>query len=112
MLIMFPRKSRRSHSVSSASASPAATNISASKIRSGVGMRSAASECGRSGLYRIRFAPRRGAPTRAMSSSRTGGEILVANLVAQGVTHAFAVPGESYLPVLDALYDARDRIEL
>ncbi len=47
-----------------------------------------------------------------MSSHRTGGEILVANLVAQGVTRAFAVPGESYLAVLDALYDARDRIEL
>ncbi|HYR00292.1 MAG TPA: thiamine pyrophosphate-binding protein [Casimicrobiaceae bacterium] len=47
-----------------------------------------------------------------MPSSRTGGEILVANLVAQGVTHAFAVPGESYLPVLDALYDARDRLAL
>jgi len=47
-----------------------------------------------------------------VSSSRTGGEILVANLVAQGVTHAYAVPGESYLAVLDALYDARDRIDL
>ncbi len=47
-----------------------------------------------------------------MSSHRTGGEILVANLVAQGVTRAFAVPGESYLAVLDALYDVRDRIEL
>lgn len=44
--------------------------------------------------------------------SRTGGEILVANLLAQGVTHAFCVPGESYLAVLDALYDVRDRIEL
>jgi len=43
---------------------------------------------------------------------RTGGEILVANLLAQGVTHAFCVPGESYLAVLDALYDVRDRIEL
>ena len=47
-----------------------------------------------------------------MNPSRTGGEILVANLVAQGATHAFAVPGESYLPVLDALYDARDRLSL
>ena len=41
---------------------------------------------------------------------RTGGEILVANLVAQRVTHAFGVPGESYLAVLDALHDARDRL--
>ena len=47
-----------------------------------------------------------------MTSSRTGGEILVANLVAQGATHAFAVPGESYLAVLDALYDVRDRLSL
>jgi acetolactate synthase-1/2/3 large subunit len=41
---------------------------------------------------------------------RTGGEILVANLVAQRVTHAFGVPGESYLAVLDALHDVRDRL--
>src|SRR5438105_8560471 len=41
---------------------------------------------------------------------RSGGEILVANLIAQGTTHLFGVPGESYLPVLDALYDAADRI--
>ncbi|MEO8486851.1 MAG: thiamine pyrophosphate-binding protein [Betaproteobacteria bacterium] len=41
---------------------------------------------------------------------RSGGEILVASLVAQGVTHLFGVPGESYLPVLDALFDARDRL--
>jgi acetolactate synthase-1/2/3 large subunit len=43
---------------------------------------------------------------------RTGGEILVANLLAQGATHAFCVPGESYLPVLDALFDVRDRLQL
>jgi acetolactate synthase-1/2/3 large subunit len=41
---------------------------------------------------------------------RTGGEILVANLVAQRATHAFGVPGESYLAVLDALYDVADRL--
>ena len=41
---------------------------------------------------------------------RSGGEILVASLVAQGVTHLFGVPGESYLPVLDALVDVRDRL--
>jgi acetolactate synthase-1/2/3 large subunit len=41
---------------------------------------------------------------------RSGGEILVANLIAQGTTHLFGVPGESYLPVLDALYDVRDRL--
>src|SRR5947207_5862039 len=43
--------------------------------------------------------------------SRSGGEILVANLIAQGTTHAFGVPGESFLPVLDALYDVGDRVE-
>jgi acetolactate synthase-1/2/3 large subunit len=47
-----------------------------------------------------------------MTCDRSGGEILVANLLAQGTTHAFCVPGESYLPVLDALYDVRDRLQL
>ena len=37
--------------------------------------------------------------------SRTGGQILVAQLAAQGVEHVFCVPGESYLAVLDALHD-------
>ncbi len=40
------------------------------------------------------------------SNGRTGGRILVDGLVAQGVDHVFCVPGESYLAVLDALYDA------
>jgi acetolactate synthase-1/2/3 large subunit len=40
------------------------------------------------------------------SSSRTGGQILVDQLVRQGVDHLFCVPGESYLAVLDALHDA------
>ncbi|HKP67188.1 MAG TPA: thiamine pyrophosphate-binding protein [Casimicrobiaceae bacterium] len=43
-------------------------------------------------------------------TSRSGGEILVANLLAQRATHAFGVPGESYLAVLDALYGVRDRL--
>ena len=38
--------------------------------------------------------------------TRTGGEILVANLLAQGASHAFCVPGESYLAALDALHDS------
>src|SRR3954452_18500598 len=37
---------------------------------------------------------------------RTGGQILVDQLLAQGVERANCVPGESYLAVLDALYDA------
>ena len=44
--------------------------------------------------------------------ARIGGHILADALVAQGITHAFAVPGESYLDVLDGLYAARDRIHL
>jgi acetolactate synthase-1/2/3 large subunit len=36
---------------------------------------------------------------------RTGGEILVDQLVAQGVHHVFCVPGESYLAALDAFRD-------
>jgi acetolactate synthase I/II/III large subunit len=46
------------------------------------------------------------------SPMRTGGSILVDNLLCQGVDLAFCVPGESYLPVLDALYDVRDRLRL
>ncbi len=38
--------------------------------------------------------------------SRSGGQVLVDELLLHGVTHAYCVPGESYLPVLDALYDA------
>ncbi len=39
--------------------------------------------------------------------TRTGARILVDQLVIQGVNHAFCVPGESYLAVLDALHDTR-----
>jgi acetolactate synthase-1/2/3 large subunit len=41
-----------------------------------------------------------------VSSPRTGGQILVDQLIAQGVDTLFCVPGESYLAVLDALHDA------
>jgi acetolactate synthase-1/2/3 large subunit len=37
--------------------------------------------------------------------------LLVECLVAQGVTHCFGVPGESYLAVLDGLHLHRDRIQ-
>ncbi|MDQ1078847.1 acetolactate synthase-1/2/3 large subunit [Pseudoroseomonas cervicalis] len=43
---------------------------------------------------------------------RTGGQLLADALVAQGVTHAFCVPGESYLDLLDGLYANSDRINL
>jgi acetolactate synthase-1/2/3 large subunit len=38
--------------------------------------------------------------------ARTGGQILVDQLVAQGVKRVYCVPGESYLAALDALHDA------
>ncbi|WP_288459918.1 thiamine pyrophosphate-binding protein [uncultured Sphingomonas sp.] len=40
-----------------------------------------------------------------MESKRTGGRVLVDNLVAQGCDRIFTVPGESFLAVLDALHD-------
>jgi acetolactate synthase-1/2/3 large subunit len=44
--------------------------------------------------------------------ARSGGQILVDQLVLHGADHAFCVPGESYLAVLDALYGAREQIRL
>jgi len=40
------------------------------------------------------------------TSSKNGGRLIVDYLQAQGVERVFCVPGESYLPVLDALYDS------
>jgi acetolactate synthase-1/2/3 large subunit len=40
--------------------------------------------------------------------SLSGGQLVVASLRAHGVRHAFSVAGESYLEVLDALFDAPD----
>jgi acetolactate synthase-1/2/3 large subunit len=47
-----------------------------------------------------------------LNNERTGGAILVDNLIAQGATLAYCVPGESYLPVLDAFHDVEDRLRL
>lgn len=41
-----------------------------------------------------------------MATHQTGGQILVEQLKIHGVSHVFCVPGESFLAVLDALYDA------
>ncbi|HEU4650104.1 MAG TPA: thiamine pyrophosphate-binding protein, partial [Croceibacterium sp.] len=41
--------------------------------------------------------------------TRHGGKILADALVAQGARIGFGVPGESYLPVLDGMYDVRER---
>jgi acetolactate synthase-1/2/3 large subunit len=43
---------------------------------------------------------------------RSGGQILVDQLLIHGTDTAFCVPGESYLEVLDALHDAAPRIKL
>lgn len=48
----------------------------------------------------------------AHHAPRPGGKLLADALVAQGVTHAFCVPGESYLDLLDGLYAVRNRIQL
>jgi acetolactate synthase I/II/III large subunit len=47
-----------------------------------------------------------------MANARTGGQALIEALRIHGTTHAFCVPGESYLAALDALYDVRDTIKL
>jgi acetolactate synthase-1/2/3 large subunit len=47
-----------------------------------------------------------------MGVTRTGGQVLVDQLRLHGTDLAFCVPGESYLAVLDALYDAREEIRL
>ena len=45
-----------------------------------------------------------------MNSQKIAGHLLVECLVAQGVTHAFGVPGESYLAVLDGFHRHADQI--
>src|SRR5271155_4693265 len=46
------------------------------------------------------------------TDARSGARLLVDQLLVQGVTHVFCVPGESYLSILDALYDVRSSIRL
>ena len=41
-----------------------------------------------------------------MNNSRSGGQLVVDALEVHGVDYIFGVPGESYLPVLDALHDS------
>ena len=43
---------------------------------------------------------------------RSAAQVLVDQLVIHGATMAFCVPGESFLDVLDALYERRDCIRL
>jgi acetolactate synthase-1/2/3 large subunit len=42
--------------------------------------------------------------------NRTGGQIVLDQLAANGIDAAFCVPGESFLALLDALYDAPTRL--
>ena len=42
---------------------------------------------------------------KAKDNLRTAAEVLVDQLIVNGVKHAFCVPGESYLAVLDAFHD-------
>ncbi|MCA0942841.1 thiamine pyrophosphate-binding protein [Salipiger pacificus] len=44
--------------------------------------------------------------------ARTGGKVLVDQLLIHGADCAYCVPGESYLEVLDALHDVRERFTL
>lgn len=48
--------------------------------------------------------------TSGAQAGRQAGHLIVECLVAQGVTHAFGVPGESYLAVLDGFHAYRDQI--
>ncbi len=45
-------------------------------------------------------------------AARMGGRVLADALVAQGIDHVFSVPGESFLDVLDGLYDNRQKLKL
>jgi acetolactate synthase-1/2/3 large subunit len=49
---------------------------------------------------------------QAKLAERTVATQIVESLLVNGVQHVFCVPGESYLPVLDALADVSDRIAL
>ena len=46
-----------------------------------------------------------------VTTPKIGGHLLVECLVAQGATHAFGVPGESYLAVLDGFHLHREKIQ-
>lgn len=46
------------------------------------------------------------------SNVRTGGQVLIDALIAQGADLAFCVPGESYLAALDAMHDVQDTFRM
>ncbi|MDG2474552.1 MAG: thiamine pyrophosphate-binding protein [Paracoccaceae bacterium] len=43
---------------------------------------------------------------------RTGGKILVDQLISRGTNQVFCVPGESYLEILNAFYDVPDKVKV
>lgn len=51
-------------------------------------------------------------PQDVTPQGRTGGQVLVDQLLIHGADTAYCVPGESYLEVLDALYDVKDQFTL
>jgi acetolactate synthase-1/2/3 large subunit len=53
-----------------------------------------------------------GKPASVTAPSLTSAQALVQCLALNGVNRVFLVPGESYLAVIDALFDVRDRIEV
>jgi acetolactate synthase-1/2/3 large subunit len=45
-----------------------------------------------------------------LTKTRTGGRLVVDQLIAHGADRIYGVPGESFLPVLDALHDVEERL--
>lgn len=48
---------------------------------------------------------------KSPTQPRSGGHLLIEQLAAFGVRRVFMVPGESFLPCMDALYDRKDTVE-
>jgi acetolactate synthase-1/2/3 large subunit len=46
------------------------------------------------------------------AATRTGGQVLVDTLIAQGADLAYCVPGESFLAALDAMHDVQDSFRM
>ena len=44
-------------------------------------------------------------------AQKTGGQIIVDHLVNNGIDRVFSVPGESFLGVMDALYDRANEVQ-
>ncbi|MDH5750577.1 MAG: thiamine pyrophosphate-binding protein, partial [Rhodospirillales bacterium] len=49
---------------------------------------------------------------KTTGTQRTGGRMIVESLLGHGVDTVFCVPGESYLEIMDALYDVSGDIRL